>query len=409
MARIVRSLSSQVRPVIGALFLLAVFASASQSAEQLPVTVVIAREEAVTETIPVVGSLAAREEVQVYPLVEGRSIEHVLAEVGQTVRKGEPLAVLDTTEARMLLDKNAVSGLRARAAVAVEGSRLDVAEVTLTEALKVLERSRALQPKGAVSQQVLDEHENAHARAAVQFALAQQSLHLAEADAALIVRERQEIELTIERSTVRAPADGLVLRRAARVGAMTSGSANPLFVLAKDADIEFVAQVTETSFVRLAEGMTAEVMLAGQGEAVEGRVRLSAAELDPASRSGEVRIELNGATGLKPGMFARGTVKASARRNIRLPGSVVRIANGASNVFVVEGGVTSLRPVKIGARQDGSVEIVDGVRDGEMVVLKSGGFLKADENVLPIIAPLDNGAQARLASSYTTRPMEVAR
>lgn len=409
MARIVRSLSSQVRPVIGALFLLAVFASVSQSAEQLPVTVVIAREEAVTETIPVVGSLAAREEVQVYPLVEGRSIEHVMAEVGQMVRKGEPLAVLDTTEARMLLDKNAVSGLRARAAVAVEGSRLDVAEVTLNEALKVVERSRALQPKGAVSQQLLEEHENAHARAAAQFALAQQSLHLAEADAALIARERQEVELTIERSTVRAPADGLVLRRAARVGAMTSSTAAPLFVLAKDAAIEFVAQVTETSFVRLAEGMTAEMMLAGRAEAVDGRVRLNAAELDPVTRSGAVRIELNGATGLKPGMFARGTVRASARRNIFLPGSVVRIANGASNVFVVEGGVTSVRPVTIGARQDGSVEIVDGVRDGEMVVLKSGNFLKADERVSPVIAPSASTSPDRLASSFAIKMTEAAR
>ena len=409
MARIVRSLLSQVRPVIGAFFLLAVFASASRSAEQLPVTVVIAREEAVAEIIPVVGSLAAREEVQVYPLVEGRSIEHVMAEVGQMVRKGDSLAVLDTTEARMLLDKNAVSELRARAAVAVEDSRLDVAEVTLMEALKVVERSRALQPKGAVSQQILDEHENAHARAAAQFALAQQSLHLAEADAALIARERQEIELAIERSTVRAPADGLVLRRAVRVGAMTSSSATPLFVLAKDAVIEFVAQVTETSFVRLAEGMAAEVMLAGQGEALQGRVRLNAAELDPVTRSGEVRIELNDAAGMKPGMFARGAVQASARRNIRLPGSVVRVANGASNIFVVKDGVTSLRPVTIGARQDGSVEIVDGVRDGEMVVLKSGGFLKADEKVLPIIVPSDNGAQGRLTSSYAIWTMEAAR
>lgn len=409
MAGVSRSFLSQIRPVIGACFLLHLFACAALSADQLPVTVVIAREEDVTESIPIVGSLAAREEVQVHPLVQGRAIEHVLVEVGQTVSKGDPLAVLDTAEARMLLDKNSVSGIRARAAVVVEERRQDVAEVSLREALKVVERSRALQPKGAVSQQVLDEHENAYSRSVAEFSLAQQSLHLAEAEAALIARERQEIELTVERSTVRAPEDGLVLRRTARIGAMTSGSANPLFVLAKDTAVEFVAQVTETSFVRLSEGMAAEVTLAGRGAPVEGFVRLNAAELDPVTRSGEVRIALDGVAGLKPGMFARGTVRLSARRNILLPGSAVRIAGRASSVLVVDKGVVNVRPVAVGARQDERVEIVDGISNGEMIVLKSGGFLKADERVKPIIAPSDHGGPDRLASSFAIDMVEAAR
>lgn len=409
MAGISRSFLSHARPAIGAFLLLPMFANPCLSTERLPVTVVIAREEPVTETIPIVGSLAAREEVQVHPLVQGRAIEHILVEVGQTVKKGDPLAVLDTTEARMLLDKNSVSGIRARAAVAVEESRLDVAEVRLTEAVKIVERSRALQPRGAVSQQVLEEHENAHARAVAEFSLAQQSRHLAEAEAALITRERHEIELAIERSTVRAPEDGLVLRRTARIGTLTSGSASPLFVLAKDAAVEFVAQVTETNIVRLAEGMTAAVTWAGQDTAVEGFVRLNAAELDPVTRSGEVRIELDGVTGLKPGMFARGTVRASARRNILLPGSAVRMAGGTSNVFVVDNGLVKLRSVTVGTRQDGFVEITTGLRGGEMIVLKSSGFLKADETVDPIIVPSAHGASDRLASSRAINMAEVAR
>jgi HlyD family secretion protein len=385
-----------------------VLSAAARGQEQMPVTVVVARQGAVTEKIPVVGSLAAREEVEVHPLVEGRAIDKILVEVGQRVEKGQPLALVDTTEALMLLDKNAVSILRARAAMQVEASRLDVASVTETQARRVLERSRALQPRGAVSQQLLDEHENAHARALAELGLARQSVALAEADMELVARERREIELTIERSTVRAPEAGLVLRRSARIGAMTSASTVPLFVIARDAVVEFVAQVTETSFMRIGEGMRAEISLSGYEGSLGGTVRLNAAGLDAATRSGEVRVELDDSAGLKPGAFVRGSINASARRNILLPGSAVKTAGGRSNVFVVRDGVIDLRQVTTGARQEGLVEIVEGISDGEMVVLKSGGFLKAEDRVRPVVAASDRPPADHLAA-FAMEEHEVAR
>lgn len=409
MCGISRSVLPRLRLVVSALLLWLAFLSASQAEGQVPVTVVVAREAEVADEIPVVGSLVAREEVEVHPFIEGRVIEHILAEVGQRVEKGQPLALIDMTEARMLLDKNSVSMLRARAAAEVEGSRLDVAAVSEAEARKVLERSRALQPKGAVSQQLLDEHENAHARAVAELRLARQSLALSEADAELIARERKDIELTIERSTVRAPDAGLVLRRTARIGAMTSASASPLFVIAKDATIEFATQVTETSFLRLDEGMRAQITLPGYDGLLGGKVRLNAAQVDPLTRSGEVRIELDETDGLKPGVFARGSISASARRNILLPGSAVNTASGASNVFVVTDGVVDRRDVTVGIRQDGFVEILDGVRDGEMVVLKSGGFLKSQEKVRAVVAVADRPAADHIASALIVESMEMAR
>ncbi|WP_222857522.1 efflux RND transporter periplasmic adaptor subunit [Rhizobium wenxiniae] len=409
MCGISRSVLPQLRLVVSALLLWLAFYSASQAEGQVPVTVVVARQAEVVEKIPVVGSLVAREEVEVHPFIEGRVIAHILIEVGQRVEKGQPLALLDMTEARMLLDKNSVSMLRARAAAEVEGSRLEIAAVSEAEARKVLERSRALQPKGAVSQQVLDEHENAHARAVAELRLARQSLALSEADAELIARERKDIELTIERSTVRAPDAGLVLKRTARIGAMTSAAASPLFVIAKDATIEFATQVTETSFLRLDEGMRAQISLPGYEGQLGGRVRLNAAQVDPLTRSGEVRIELDETNGLKPGVFARGSISASARRNILLPGSAVNTASGASNVFVVKDGVVDRRDVTVGIRQDGFVEILNGVRDGEMVVLKSGGFLKSQEKVRAVVALADRPAAADIASALTVESMEMAR
>lgn len=158
--------------------------------------------------------------------------------------------------------------------------------------------------------------------------------------------------------------------------------------------------------MQLEEGMRAEISLSGHDRPLSGTLRLNAAELDPTTRSGEVRIELDETAGLKPGAFARGSIYASARRNILLPGSAVKTASGASTVLVVKEGVVDVRPVTVGARQDGLVEIVDGVSDGEMVVLKSASFLKADEKVRPVIAtsvqPSAGNLAAALPTSQTT-------
>eukprot|EP00913_Durusdinium_trenchii_P026842 g25177.t1 len=346
----------------------------------MAVTVVVARQAAVTEQIPVVGTLAPEEEIQVRPLVQNRALQHILAEVGQHVEKGRPLAVLDMTDALLLLAKNSVSILRAKAAVSVAESRVEVAAVTEAEATSTLARSIALQPKGAVAQQVLDQHRNAHARAVAEVGLARQSLVLTQAEVDLVAREREEIELTIERSTVRAPDSGFVLSRSARIGAIASEDGEPLFVLARDSAVELVAQVTETIFTRLRQGMPAHIILPGRQDPVAGRVRLRAARIDAATRSGEVRIALDREEeGAIPGMFAHATIETSSRRNILLPQTAVESAGGAHSVFVVRNGVVEPRQVTVGVRQEGFVEISKGIDEGEMVVLKSGGFLKPQE------------------------------
>ncbi|APO68968.1 RND family efflux transporter protein [Rhizobium gallicum] len=371
--------------VAAAAFIGCMSSIASFAEVQAPVTAIVATQGVLTERIEVVGTLVAREEIQVHPSVLGKEIRQIVVEAGQHVEQGQPLALVDTTEALMLLDKNTVTLLRARAAVAVESSKVDVAIVSEAEALKKLERSRALQPKGAIAENVLDEHLNAHARAVAELQLARQSLELAQAEQQLIARERQEIELTVLRSTVRAPSSGKILRRNARIGAMTSSSAEPLFVIAADNDIEFLADVTETSFVRLREGMRAKIVLPGRARPVAGAVRLNAAQLDSKTRSGTVRIELAEKDGLIPGLFSRGTINFAERRNILLPGTAVKSRSGSHNVYVISDGVVDVRQIRVGSQQSGLVEVLDGVKDGEIVALKAGAFLKAQERVNPVV------------------------
>jgi multidrug efflux pump subunit AcrA (membrane-fusion protein) len=87
----------------------------------------------------------------------------------------------------------------------------------------------------------------------------------------------------------------------------------------------------------------------------------------------------------------------------------VNTASGASNVFVVKDGVVDRRDVTVGIRQEGFVEIIAGVSDGEMVVLKSGGFLKAQEKVRPVMAMSERPVSDHMASALAMESREMAR
>ncbi|TCQ17208.1 HlyD family secretion protein [Rhizobium sp. PP-CC-3G-465] len=348
------------------------------------VTVGAAERATVYDHVAVVGTLIAKEEMRVNALIEGKEIRQILVEAGDVVRKGQPLALLDVAQAELLLERNTVQLSRVAVAVAQENSRIDVASVTARETRKAVERSRSLFGKGVVSQQLLDEHENAFSRAKSQLEMAQQALTLAEADRKLVELERSEIALTIERSTVRATASGLILIRNARVGSVTSPSGDPLFSMAQDSLVEVEASVSEASFIRLKEGMGAEIIVPGRTGPIHGRVRLSAARIDPGTRMGLVRVELVQGQGLVPGAFVYGRIETGQRSNVVVPATAVRSQDGKSSVFVVENDLVRARSVTLGSPAGSTIELLSGVKDGEIVVIRSGSFLKAGEKILAV-------------------------
>lgn len=383
----VRFLNSSWHPV--ALFLVAtlfwsftLYPAGEVAAQQArTVTVTPAKRSNVIDQIAVVGTLLAKEEIRVNALVEGKEVKAIFADVGTFVLQGQPLAELDATEAKLLLEKNAAQFLRASAAVAQEHSRIEIAEVSERETRKVVERSRSLIEKGAVSRQLLDEHENAFSRARSQLELARQSLRLAEADRKIVEREHAEISLTIERSIVRATEPGLIINRQARIGAMTSSSAGPMFTIARDGVIEMEASVGEMSIAHLKEGMKAVVTVPGTDQPIQGRLRLNAAQIDQATRMATVRLELNQNETLVSGAFAHGRIETDTRSNVVVPATAVRNNDGKTSVFVVSNQRASLRPVITGTHQGNLVEILNGIEDSELVVIKAGSFLKPDEKI----------------------------
>ena len=168
------------------------------------------------------------------------------------------------------------------------------------------ERARKLDA-GVMAASTVEQREMAMKTAQAQLAAAQNALGVAEADRKSRDAERQELEVRIDRTEVKAPVAGIVSRRSARLGASASTSGEPLFRIIEDGAIDLEADVPEQTLGRLAVGMPAELKLPGVEGAVLGHVRLVNQEVDKASRTGKVRIALDDVSHAHIGAFASGS------------------------------------------------------------------------------------------------------
>jgi HlyD family secretion protein len=361
-------------------------APAVETAKPPVVSVVAATRRAIAESVIVTGTLVSREEVQVSADVEGLKIEEILVDAGDTVTAGQVLARLATDSIEISLAQNASQLASAEASIAQARSQIVEAQASATQAATALERTRTLAAKGVVSQDILDQRVAAADAAAARLAVSKQALNAAEANRAVTEAARREIELRRSKTEVKAPKGGLVLSRAARVGAIVSAQSGPLFRLAEDGLIELDADVTETVIAKVSAGQSVEVLPAGATAPVRGTVRLVSPEVDAATRLGEVRIALPADAGLRVGSFARGTVETARSEGVVLPVSAVLTTTGEPTVQVVKDGKVESRPVKTGLSGDGYVEIVEGLAEGEQVVARSGTFLRDGDTVAPVEA-----------------------
>jgi RND family efflux transporter MFP subunit len=348
------------------------------------VTVVRVAPADFTATVLATGSLVAREEILVGPEVEGLRITEVLADEGARVQKGDVLArlVSDTLDAQLAQNDAALA--RSAAAIAQARASIAQAEARLVEARNALDRAKPLRQAGHMTEAVFDQREQAARTAQAQLAAARDGLNLAEAEKAQVEAQRRELEWRRGRVEVKAPADGIVSRRMARVGGYAAGAGEPMFRIVAKGEVELDAEVTETRLAAIAAGQKARVEVAGLGS-VEGKVRLVSPEVDKSTRLGRVRIFLGDNPGLRVGAFARGTIVTANGRGLAVPASAVLYGANGPVVQVVRNGRVETRSISTGLAAGQLVEVRDGLADGDLVVARSGTFLREGDAVRPVL------------------------
>ena len=185
----------------------------------------------------------------------------------------------------------------------------------------------------------------------------------------------------IERVPFKAPAGGVVIEKAVVDGAAVTAGQR-LFRIADLGDVWVEADLYEADLQRIAKNMPASIALDYlPGKTFEGKVAFVYPYLDPAARTGRVRIALpNKGLELKPDMYATVTFKLPLGPRLLVPISAV-VYTGPRRLVFMDLGNGALRPqeVTIGARSGDMVEIARGLNEGDVVV-SSGNFLVAAES-----------------------------
>ena len=361
-------------------------AVASAPLEQaLPaIRVVPAERREIVETVSVNGTIVAREEAAVGTDLNGLIVEALNADQGDRVRKGDVLARLDRSMLDTQLAQMRATRAQAEASAAQMNAEIADTRVGVKQAGEALERADALMKKGVAAQMQLDNAVNAADSARAKLDSAIKALAATQAQLAVIDAQIRGVEVQIEKTDVRAPADGLVLSRAATLGGIVSASSGPLFRIAIDGDFELEANVAETVLPRLTTGMAADVVVPGADQPVAGKIRRISPEIDAKTRLGPIRIALPKDSPARVGGFARATLELTRRDSVAVPVSAVLYRGETALLQIVEDGRVRTTPVELGARADGFVEVMSGLTRGEDVVARAGTFVADGDAVSPV-------------------------
>lgn len=327
------------------------------------------------------GYVVARHSSDVGVKIGGR-IAVLRFEEGTRVRKGAVIAEIEHADIDAQLEAARRSVTEAEAAL---GQTL----ATRAEDVRTVERQRALAKDGITTDAQLTGAEAAAAVSGARVTSAQAAI----ASARARVRIAEE---TLENANVRAPFDGVVVKKRAELGETVSPygvagqgarDGGAIATVADLSELEVQTEVSENSVAKLIASMPAEVKLQAYPDQIyRGRLRQIFPSADRAKAIVEVRVTMLDADArVKPEMTASVTFQEPTRASAETTEASAAAApavmlvsrraivdsNGQSIVWAVNGSVAARRVVSLGAERLDQVEVRSGLVPGETVILNA--------------------------------------
>ena len=376
---------------------------------EIPVQISSVTRQNLTYSLRATGDISPLMQVDLFPKVSGY-LERMSVNLGDSVRQGQVIAQIDRTEFLHKIKEVEAKVAQAKANLAeIEaGTRTEEvrqAEEGVKQAQSRFENARlhrermeALYQRQIISKKDFDNADTEYTVAEAQLEANQQRLKMLREGARQEVREASQGKLKemeallaqeqtrLQNAMIIAPFSGEIIRRYVDAGALVSSS-TPLVTLVHTETLKVVANVLEKDISLIKPGMKAKIQTEAYPERVfEGKVVRINSALELATRTLQAEIHVpNPSHLLKPGMFSRIEMALSEK-----PGTltVLREAlieeGGKRSVFVVEGNQALQRPIVTGIEQDQRVEVLEGLREGDRVIIKGQGSIK-DRSTVRVI------------------------
>lgn len=299
------------------------------------------------------GLLVAREEIAIGPELSGYRVAALLADEGDQVRAGQPLARLD-------------DGLL-QAKIAQAQASLVQAKAQARQAQAESARVEGLDGQGVLSDEQIQQRRTAAASA--------------QANADVAAANLAGLRVEAERMVLRAPVAGVVLQRNVRRGDVASPGGEAMFRLARDGMVELAAEVPEDQVDRIQPGNQVAVTLAS-GVELEGQVRLLSRRVDDKTKLAQVRVALPVRADLRPGGFAQARFAQAAAPVAAVPEKAIHFEAGGPQLATIDADSRIRKlPVSLGARAQGWVALRDGPPLGTRLALGGGAFVLEGDRV----------------------------
>ena len=321
----------------------------------VPVTLAQTTRKEVVRSVVASGTTEPARVADLGPQATGR-VSKIFVDEGARVREGAVLVRLDADEAGLRVQQTAAGASQARA-------QYELANAEYERLAPLLER-------GTVTPQQLQR-------------LASQRDALKSAVEAAEVAQNDAKRMQTN-TTVRAPFPGVISKVAVEVGEVVTMV--PVTVLVRLVDLASVdvrVRVHERELGRIAVGDSIEAKFPSSGEKAEGKVTFISPEIDPKTRNAEVLTRIPNLEGsLRAGMFTEISIKPKSSPNsLVIPATAVAGTGDERYVFVVSDGRAKRQKVKVQPIDDATVEVLEGLSEGQQIVREGLGRLSEDAPV----------------------------
>ena len=336
-----------------------------------PVAVIVVKKAEIQGKVHGPGTVQSKVPVTVSAKITG-ILEKLYADQGNHVKKGQLLAELDIAELRARAAAAEAAKNRARRDLDRAKADLLKAEANLVLAQSNYQRDLEVFKPGYISQAAFDNTKAALKVAESEVNSSRSAVEALQAQLAQSESETHAAEAVFAYTRILAPMDGLITVRKSEVGD-TAAPGTPIFQMV-DYQIWAASWIDETKLAQLREGQKASIKLRS-GRVFQGEVVRLNKEADTVTRELEVDVKFD--TLPNPLVIGEETevdIDTGSQTAPAVPLSAIVDRNGSKGVMVVSKGLTNFRPVTLGLQDAQRAAVLEGLKEGEMVIFNPAGI-----------------------------------
>ena len=363
--------------------------------------VAVAKRETIATSLSIAGQFIPYQNVELHAKVAGY-IRHIDVDIGDHVRQGQVLAVLEVPELVAQVDEAHAAVHHAEEEIARAQSdvlRAEADHVALNANATRLVNTDKARP-GLIAQQELDDATAKDRASGAQVEAAKSALAAARQQLEVAKANQQHYSALNDYARITAPYDGIVTWRFSDTGALVqAGTSNtsglPVVTVAEIDVLRLRIPVPESIAAVVKIGDSADVHVQATGEHFTGKVARFTGSLDTSTRTMQVEIEVpNSNYHLQPGMYADVQLSANSRPDaLTVPIGAIRRGDNETSVLLVDSqNRVQSRKVQTGVQSSNAVEILSGLSAGDRVIMGNLGSYQPGELVRPKEAALPSNS-----------------